>query len=103
MRYVIEIEDFAADAFVEANGKRFLSYRDLEEYGAKAVRKLNEKGKNAILSFSKDLTQAFLNRYSELFTEKKENGVLGIAIRDEVTVVDLVEKFECTDIPLEPD
>ena len=100
MRYVVEIQDFVANAFIESSEKRFLSYREVEEYGANAVRKLNENGKNAILSFSGDTTKAFLIAYSEFFADAKEGRDYGIALKDGVTVESLVEKFRDI-IPLE--
>jgi hypothetical protein len=57
------------------------------------VRKLNESGKNSILSLSKDLTETFLIRYSDFFDETKESNVKGIALKEGVTVEALIEEF----------
>lgn len=55
--YNIGIEDLAANALIEIMSedepKRFVSYEELESYGAEVVNFLNTKGKKAVLTLSR--------------------------------------------------
>ena len=95
----IGIEDLAANALIEIlNNKQneeegFVSYSVLEEYGLEVVKLLSEKGKDAVLILSREETRKMLRNYSDIFVECVVNGQMGIALKDSVTVEDLIVKF----------
>ncbi len=97
MDFYIGIEDLAANALIEMmsknDTKRFVSYRKLEEYGAKVIQILEHMGKKAILILSRNNTEALFRNYSEFFIEKEENGYKGIYLKDEKSIDNLIEKF----------
>ena len=96
MCYYIGIEDLVANALIErlrANESRFITYRDIESYGAKVVELLNEKNEKAVLILSRQETNAMLRDYSEFFEEKEADGLKGIELRESVSLEQLVAKF----------
>ena len=96
MCITIGIEDLAANALIERinRGKvAFVSYADLECYGAKVVDILKSQGKVARCLLSGADTREMYLGYSHIFEEKEVNTVKGVALKDGVTVSDLIEKF----------
>lgn len=96
MCYYIGIEDLAANALIESlkkGNKRFLTYTEIENYGAKVVQILNESDEKAILILSRDSTNTLFRNYSDFFEEKENNGERGICLRDEIDVKQLIQKF----------
>ncbi len=97
MDFYIGIEDLVSNALIEMlnkdDTKRFISYRKLEEYGARVIQILENKGKKAILILSRNNTDALFRNYSEFFLEKEEDGYRGIYLKDNKSVDDLIEKF----------
>lgn len=92
----IGIEDLAANALIELLKKkdeRFVSYEDLEEYGAEVVRLLNDKGEKAVLVLSRENTNNMFRDYSNMFEEKYKDSKLGIALKENIEVDDLIDKF----------
>ena len=75
MCFYIGIEDLAANALIEIltknSEKRFVSYEELENYGAEVVKFLCEKGEKAILILSRDCTEAII------LTFLKNNNQMG--------------------------
>ena len=67
----IGVEDLAANALIELlkKQKRFVSYSELENYGAEIVRFLFKKGEKAILILSRESTNALFRNYSEVFAQ----------------------------------
>ncbi len=96
MCFYIGIEDLAANALIEAlkrSNKRFLTYNEIEAYGAEVVQILKENDEKAVLILSRDNTEALLKNYSEFFEERVENGKIGIALKDEKEIKDLIQHF----------
>lgn len=96
MCFYIRIEDLTANAMIETmkrSEKRFLTYEEIEEYGAKVIQYLNEKGEKAVLILSRENTNIFLRNYSEYFIEEEIDGSKGIRVRDEKGIDDLIEQF----------
>lgn len=96
MCFYIGIEDLAANAMIEMlkkGGKRFLTYNEMEAYGAEVVRILKESGEKAVLILSRENTDAFFWNYSEFFEEKEEGGKKGILLKDDKEVKDLIQQF----------
>ena len=96
MCFYIGIEDLVANALIEVmkkNDKRFLSYNEIEEYGAEVIRCLKDTGEKAVLILSKSSTEAFFRNYSEFFIEKNNNGTLGIALNEGKKIEDLIQQF----------
>lgn len=95
----IGIEDLAANALIEILDKekdksnRFVSYTTLEKYGLEVCKLLNEKGEKAILNLSRDETCKALNNYSDIFSEYKKDGILGIKLKDNTSIDNLITKF----------
>ncbi len=96
MSFYIGIEDLAANALIEAmqkGDKRFLTYIDIENYGAMVMQILSENSEKAVLILSRENTNALFRNYSEYFEEKEVDGKLGIALKAQKTVDDLIERF----------
>lgn len=96
MCFYIEIEDLVANALIETlkkGDKRFLTYREIEGYGAEVVQILKENGEKAVLILSRDNTEAFFRNYSDFFEEKELRGNLGISLKDGKKVEDLIRQF----------
>ena len=96
MSYYIGIEDLAANALIEILSrydKRFVSYKDLEEYGAEVFRILREKDEKVVFILSRDRTNDMFRNYSDIFFETKHDLNLGIELKNSVTVDELIEKF----------
>lgn len=96
MCFYIGIEDLAANALIESMRraeKTFLTYREIENYGSRVVEFLNEKGEKAVLILSRESTNALFRNYSDFFQEKNENGEMGIALKKEVTLENLMTQF----------
>lgn len=93
----IGIEDLAANALIEVmskkNDTRFVSYAELENYGAEVVKFLNLKGEKAILILSRESTNDMFRNYSDIFEEAFDKGTLGIKLKSDITVEDLINKF----------
>lgn len=92
----IGIEDLAANALielVEKSEKREVLFKQLDEYGAKVIKYLNDKQEHAVLVLSKERTNEFLHDYSDYF-ELFSNGIdEGIRLREGISVCQLWEKF----------
>lgn len=96
MCFYIGIEDLAANAMIEMlrrGGRRFLTYSEIEMYGAEVVQILKESGEKAVLILSRENTDALFRNYSEFFEEGEQNGKRGIKLRDDKKVEDLIQQF----------
>lgn len=93
----IGIEDLAANALIELISKdqdtRFVSYIELENYGSEVVKFLNSRGEKAILILSRDSTNDMFRNYSDIFEEALCDDSLGIRLKEQVTLEDLINKF----------
>ena len=93
----IGIEDLVANAFIEllrAGYKdRFISYKLVEDYGKIVCNKINSTGKEANMWVWRNKSDQMLERYSDFFEEKSQDGKLGVYLKLEITVSMLVEKF----------
>lgn len=92
----IGIEDLVANALielVEKSEKREVLFRQLDEYGAKVIKYLNDKQEQAVLVLSKERTNEFLYDYSDYF-ELFANGMdEGIRLKAGISVSQLWKKF----------
>lgn len=96
MCFYIGIEDLAANALIELwkkNGPKFISYNELENYGARVVQLLSQKGEKAVLVLSRDNTNAMFRDYSDFFEEEENQQALGIALRAGKNLEDLIIQF----------
>lgn len=96
MCFYIGIEDLAANALIEAmkkGNKRFLTYGEIEKYGAEVVQILKENGEKAVLILSRDNTEALFRNYSDFFEEYEQEGKKGIALREGKKIEDLICHF----------
>ena len=96
MSFYIGIEDLAANGLIEVMSKykkRFLSYKQIEEYGSRVVEFLNESGEKAVLILSRESTMAMYRDYSDYFEEQEVNGGKGIKLRDGIEIGDLIARF----------
>ncbi|MCL2085421.1 hypothetical protein FWH09_00580 [Candidatus Saccharibacteria bacterium] len=92
----IEIEDLAANALIEIlkkNGERFVTYKTLEEYGAKVIERLTEKNERAVLILSRESTDRMLRNYSDFFMEEGQGDGMGIRLREGITTDKLIKRF----------
>lgn len=96
MCFYIGIEDLAANAMIEMlkkGGQRFLTYDEIETYGAEVIQILKENGEKAVLILSRENTDAFFRNYSEFFEEKEQGGEKGIKLKDGKEIDDLIQQF----------
>lgn len=96
MCFYIGIEDLAANALIEIltkNGSNFVTYKELEEYGAEVVSILREKNEKAVLILSRESTNDMFRNYSNIFEEKDKDKNTGIVLKDEVTIDHLKQQF----------
>ena len=84
MCFYIGIEDLAANALIEIMKKtdrRFLTYSEIESYGAEVVQILKENGEKAVLILSRDNTDALFKNYSEFFEEREKKYCRRLTVR----------------------
>lgn len=96
MCFYIGIEDLAANALIELlkeKKQRVISYDELEKYGAQVVRLLSEQGEKAVLLLSRDNTSALFRNYSDFFEEVELEDGLGIKLKEEKGIEDLIIQF----------
>lgn len=96
MCFYIGIEDLAANAMIEMlkrGRQRFLTYDEIELYGAEVVQILKENGEKAVLILSRENTAAFFRNYAEFFEEGLQNGKKGIKLKAEKQLDDLIQQF----------
>jgi hypothetical protein len=96
MCFYIGIEDLAANALIEAlkkGTKRFLTYLEIEKYGAEVIQILSIKGEKAILVLSRENTNAFYRNYADFFEEKEIEGDYGIELKEGKEINDLIVQF----------
>lgn len=95
MAVYIELDELAANALiaVQKSGRRFVSYRAMEEYGLCVADILREKGIRMILSLSRDRTERVLQDKSELFKEEIVGGERGISLREGKSRDGLIDKY----------
>ena len=96
MYIYIGIEDLAANALielVEKSEKREVLFKQLDEYGAKVIKYLNDKQEQAVLVLSKERTNEFLHDYSDYFELFSSGMDEGIRLKEEISVNQLWKKF----------
>ena len=94
----IDIEDLAANAFIESlkinSDKRFITYEEIKRYGDAVIQILKDKGEKAVLILSRDNTNMFFKNYSDFFEEcANDAGMLGIWLKEDKKVIDLIQQF----------
>ena len=65
---------------LKKGGQRFLTYNEIEMYGAEVVQILRENGEKAVLILSRENTDALFRNYSEFFEESEQSGKRGITL-----------------------
>jgi len=98
MCFYIGIKDIAANGLIEMlkiNKKnRFLSYKQIEDYGNTVVRSLNQSGESAVLILSREDTSEFFQNYADFFEESTNSeGETGILLKEGKGVTDLINQF----------
>lgn len=97
MAFRIGIEDLVANALIENlsqdTSKKFVSYDEIESYGAKVVKILMDEQEEVTLLFSRLKTSQMLQDYSDFFEEKKINDALGIQLKESITSETLCDQF----------
>lgn len=96
MGYCIRIEDLTANAFIESlkkSDKRVLALKDIEDYGSRVVKLLNENGEKAKLVLSREKTSALFHDYSAFFVKSEIDGKRGIRLQDGVNAEKLIKQF----------
>ena len=97
MAFKIGIEDLVANALIENlktdATKKFVSYSEIESYGAKVVKFLTDENNEAILIFSRANTNQMLRDYSDFFEETDNEGNLGIQLKEGATIDKLILTF----------
>lgn len=92
----IGIEDLVANALIElAEHKKQCEvlFKDLDKYGARVVKLLNEEEEQAVLILSKERTDAFLQDYTEYFEVYTNGHEEGIRLKENVDINELRVKF----------
>ena len=92
----IGIEDLVANALIELaehKKQREVLFKDLDRYGAKVVKLLNQENEQAVLILSKERTNEFLHDYSHYFELSTNGFEEGIRLKDNVDIDVLRVKF----------
>lgn len=92
----IGIEDLVANALIELiekSEKKYVFFKELDDYGACVINLLNDQGEQAVLILSTQRTNEFLHDYSDYFELFSKEGNEGIQLREGITVDDLWERF----------
>lgn len=96
-QFYIGIEDLAANALItvlrEDCNHNFVSYKQIESYGNKAIQVLESNGNKAVLILSRNHTEAMFCDYSRYFVESECCGSKGIKLKQDIEVDDLVAAF----------
>lgn len=93
----ISIEVLAASAIIgilQCTGKRFVSFKKLDEYGVKVAEKFQSENETAYWIYSREQIAAFFADYSDMFEPAEEFGLSGIKLRESIRSEDLVRKFQ---------
>ena len=95
MSMYIGIEDLAANALVElmAQGRRFVRFSDLLAYGTEVVKILRGQKVEAVLLYSREATFHFFKDYAKYFELQTVDGWEGIALKNDVSDVQLARIF----------
>ncbi len=98
MTFQIGIEDLVANALIEnlkqnPSTERFVSYSEIESYGANVVKFLTKEGNEAVLIFSRATTNQMLRDYSRFFEETTIDGKAGIQLKSTVEIEELIDTF----------
>lgn len=98
MCFYIGIEDLAANSLIEllkkGEKRRFVTYKEMEKYGAKVVEYLDlEKNEKAVLALSRECTEDMFRNYSDYFSEKETSEGLGIELKEDKKIEDLIIRF----------
>ena len=92
--YTVELIDLAAVAFITVlPGRRFLTYRELERVGHRAVELLRVKGCAAVLVLGRAYTDDLLRERREFFIEDGQADAQGLRLRADRTVEQLIDAF----------
>lgn len=92
----IRIEVLAASAIIgliKCTGKKFVSFKKLDEYGVKVAQKLQSENETAYWVYSREQVDAMFADYTDLFERSEEDGFEGIRLRDNVSSEDLIKRF----------
>lgn len=90
------IEDLVANAMIEilkADGTPEVSFQDLEEYGNRVVKRLNQEGIKAYLLLSRESTDHMFYRYQDFFERKRISNEGGVVLKNGVIMDDLIKRF----------
>ena len=90
------IEDLVANAMIEilkVDGTPEISFQDLEEYGSRVVKRLNQEGIKAYLLLSRESTDHMFYRYQDFFERKRISNEDGVVLKNGVIMDDLIKRF----------
>lgn len=91
--YYIGMDDVIANAFIESmreNGNRFLTYKQINDYGDKVADLIRE---DSDVFVNKSNTDSVLMDYSDFFAEQTIDGELGVELKREKSVSNLINQF----------
>ena len=91
--YYIGMDDVIANAFIESmkqNGNRFLTYEQINDYGDKVADLIRE---DSDVFVNKSNTDSVLMDYSDFFAEQTIDGELGVELKREKSVSNLINQF----------
>lgn len=96
MSIFIGIEDLAANALIELINRDVrdeVSFEELTQYGLKVVEILKNEGENAILFFSRDITNALERDYSMFFKVFTKDEKQYIKLKENIKTEDVVKRY----------
>lgn len=91
--YHIGMDDIIANAFIESmreNGNRFLTYKQINDYGDKVADLIRE---DSDVFVNKSNTDSVLMDYSDFSAEQTIDGELGVELKREKSVSNLINQF----------
>ena len=90
MNYFIGLETLVPNAFIELYPEKTISFKTIERYGEKVIKKLGDMGHRPLLVLNRDLTDKFLSQYKMYFDSIQVNNNYYFILKDGITKDELI-------------
>lgn len=90
MNYFIGLETLVPNAFIELYPEKTISFKTIERYGEKVIKKLGDMGHRPLLVLNRDLTDKFLSQYKMYFDSIQVNNDYYFILKDGITKDELI-------------
>ncbi len=90
MNYFIGLETLVPNAFIELYPEKTISFKTIERYGEKVIKKLGDMGHRPLLVLNRNLTDKFLSQYKMYFDSIQVNNDYYFILKDGITKDELI-------------